>query len=180
MQNRNLRLSDLALAVFVMVFLPLAARAEDPANNPQFDGWSRFNVGATVTHVSTMNTGTMNLTSEIVTVLVAKADDHVILEATATIKAGTTTRTKPPERITIRARGDAAKKPIANETIEVAGEKFDCKVYLLKQTPPNAPVAGKAEVKAWFSDKVPGGMVQMVTSTPAVTSKAMLKSYSAK
>jgi hypothetical protein len=150
-------------------------------DNPQFLAWKKFDVGASSTLTMTIESGQQGFAMELETVqkLAEKADDHVVLEATPTMKILDNVQQLPAQRQNVPSKTEKKDlKKFPDEKVKAAGQTFVCKVYQMKQ--PNPRGGGEIEAKVWMSDKVPGGTVKLEGTAERAKFIMLLKSFSDK
>jgi hypothetical protein len=151
-----------------------AARAEE-IDNPLFSAWSKYGVGTRVTLESKTADG---MTMSSVRILKEKADDHVLIEVTATLEKGGKKEGTRPVPVTIPAKADKAKvQELEKEKLKVADKTYDCTIYAMADPGPNYIGSNP---KLWLSSQVPGGIVKVEMSTPLGTNAQVLKSVEIK
>lgn len=168
---------------FVIALLTVSAGSafadETSAANPQFDTWSKCAVGSDAVYKQTTDTGGHKIVMDVTKTLAEKADDHVTLEnktkTTIDGKAGP----EQDQKETVSAKGDEPKgqKKLPNETVELAGHKFDCTV---NEVDAKDAQGNTVTVKMWTSSEVPGGLVKMEGTSTGFTIKLELQSFDKK
>lgn len=155
----------LALVVALLCTVSQPARAADEmVDNPIYKSWAKLKPGSSVTMGMNTKMPAMEIKSEIVTKLVSVDKDKAVVEMStkvdipgvptpaplkqdipAKIKKADATPGKPGEDFkgSVKEKGD--------ETIEVSGKKYKCKVYEYEGTVQGNKTSGKT----WSSDEIP-------------------------
>jgi hypothetical protein len=143
------------------------AHAEQ-VDNPQYQAWSRYKAGTTVTSKMEIGAQGFNMTQDVTQTLKEITADKAVVEVAMTTNMGGMSRPmsqtreipakveKGQEYITPDVKGTM--KETGNETVEVAGKKYDCKI--MEFTGESAR-GGKSNGKVWVSKEIPGGMAKM-------------------
>ncbi len=177
------RIGFLSLAALVMLVgqvnaqAPTTAPASEPepamVENPQFKACATFNVGSGQVMEVAMGEGDHAMKMSTKQTLVEKGDEELTVEVVATMEMGGQTRTMPAQKQKVPAKApDQGIKELGHESVTAAGETFDTVVYQLEQK--------RMTMKAWFSDKVPGGIVKMSMTGSQGKLEGELKSYEVK
>jgi hypothetical protein len=145
-----------------------------------FHAWTGFGVGSSTTLESTIVGPSGQQTITVQEKLIEKADDHLVLEGTATFLVAGQPRTSPPIKETLKAAAPDPMKDLTQigaEEVTVAGRTFSCKIYTVS----SPAAAGAKTVKLWMCSDVPGGLVKgEVDATPMGKVNCVLKSFEAK
>jgi len=168
-----------------VLMLPTLALAEE-VDNPEYAYWSKFKPGSTVSHDMASKSPEGSATAHMTRKLVSVDADKVVLEVHATVKMEGQEIKSPVQKQEITAKIDEGKVDPAykamqapdvqkgNETLTINGKKVKCTWYKIK-----AEDSDTANVKAWFSDTVPGGMVNMDYKSAGSSMTARIKSFKA-
>jgi hypothetical protein len=152
-----------AAAVLVILGLAAAVCQADTAKNPLVRNWAKFKKGSSATLAATISAGNFSVQMEKTDKLVDVTGDKITIETTVSTNVGGQQRSNPPTTHTIDSnieKGDWTE--VGHEKIEAAGKTFDCTVVEGKSTAPTRGGApSDAKARMWYSDDVPGGMVQM-------------------
>ncbi len=155
----------------VMTLAPAWAQAEK-VDNPQYQTWAQFGVGASTTHSGEAAMQGMVVTMKKVTTLTALDGDKAVLSNATTVIMGGREMPTPTQTETVAAKVESSEiDPVyqdpnsvensqvehGNETIKVAGRSFDCLWYSYESVDKGKPVSGKV----WMCKDVPGGMVRV-------------------
>src|SRR5258707_15091988 len=120
---------SLFIAALSIAFSVTAASAEE-IDNPLFSAWAKYGVGTRVTLESKMADG---MTMSSVRILKEKADDHVLIEVTATLEKGGKKEPSRPVPVTIPAKVDKTKvQELEKEKLKVADKTYDCTIYAME------------------------------------------------
>jgi Spy/CpxP family protein refolding chaperone len=154
----------IAAVVCAVTFSTATAKEID---NPQYLGWKDHEPGSSATHKGTMSAMGHTMDMEVQQKLVEINDERAIVETTSKVSAQGFNLPPQTQRQTIPARVDEEKPDgqtpadlkwrEGEEEIEVAGEKFKCKVYEATTTQQGA----KMNMTVWHTEKVPGGTVRL-------------------
>lgn len=143
-------------------------------DNPQFEAWKKFGIGSTQTMESTVLANGQQMKMTTTQELLEKKSDEITLNISAEMEISGQKQVMPPQRQNVPAKApNQEMNKIGNEQVTAAGETFDATVYEME--------AGNGmKAKVWFSEKVPGGVVQVTMEGPQGNLKGELKKYEAK
>lgn len=166
--------------------VPTARPASQSLENPQFQAWSRFGVGSTVTLSGTMDTGAAKVQLSLHSRLVEKGEDFVLVEVTGSTTTAGRTQTTAPQMNRITAKTTELYRS-GEQTIDAMGRSFRCTVWegLPGASPGAAPdtAAGNTNGRKglmYVSPEVPGGLVKLEATHPQGSLNLLLKSFEAK
>lgn len=168
------------------------ARAEEQVDNPQYQGWSKFKAGTTVTYVQTIEAMGQKQEMKITMTLLSISPEKATVETKAAMSAAGAPQ-PPAQKIDIAAKVNKSEaqdvgQPAPNikaetkqgeEKVEAAGKSYDCKWTEVTSTQQGMNVVAKT----WLSDEVPGKLVKLEASTTgamASTTKMSLASVEKK
>lgn len=168
-------LSIIALA-FAVCLLPLAARAaeskegaEEMVDNPAYKSWSKSKPGTSVSLSGITKLAGTEMKSNIVFKLVSIDKDRAVVEMTSKLDTPGAPQ-QPPQKEELPAKvkkseADGSKMPEGvkgsvkekgKENIEVAGKKYQCKVFEFEGQLGEQKLTGKS----WTSEEIPGMLVK--------------------
>jgi hypothetical protein len=155
----------LAAMTIVTLSCGTAALAE-LVENPAYATWAKHKVGTKVTLKSDVSMQGMNMTQEVTQTLAEITPDKAVVNVAMTMDMGgmkhqTTQKQeiaakveKGSEYLPQGAKGSF--KELDKETIEVAGQKYECRVFEVN----GDSAAGKMSGKSWHSEEIPGGLAK--------------------
>ena len=164
----------------LMAFAPSnTARAqEELVENPAYASWAAHKPGTKVVMDMATAMGPMNMTMELTQTLLELDADKAVVEAAVQanvpgVPAGQGHKQKHTLQAKV-AKSEAEKsklppgttgemKEVAGESIEVAGKKYECKVYEFKGKNEQGEQAGKV----WNTTEIPGGLAKMTSKGQA-------------
>jgi hypothetical protein len=153
------------VACLVIGFTAIAIAA-DQIDNPQYASWAKHKPGTKVTLQTATNAQGMSMTQDMTETLMQVTPEKAVVEFTMSMDMGGTkhdmTRQhdvpakveKGHENLPSDMTGTS--KVIGQETVDVGGKKYDCKVVEFT----GEGQRGKASGKIWVTEQVPGGMVK--------------------
>jgi hypothetical protein len=164
--------------IIVICLVPASASAQQ-VNNPIFASWSAYKIGTAVTYEQTRQGADHKIIMDVTETLAEKADDHVTLVTSTTGLLDGAPIPAQAGKQTIKAKLDKIpdKKQVGTESIDVAGQKIDCKIYESTDTDTQG---GQVKIKVWTSDDVPGTLVKLEATTSAGTLSMAVKHYEKK
>ncbi len=175
------------LALAACALFPATALADDLVDNPTYQSWARFAVGATVEYRTVSDTaGNRSETIMVYTLTSSTAEKVVVEMKTTTIMAGQ--KYEQPampmeyaakiEATALESNDPNIEKSEGSESIEVAGKKYDTKWYEVK----TAASGMTTTSRTWMSDEIPGSYLRSVTKMEGpmtMTSETVLVSVKA-
>jgi hypothetical protein len=164
-------------AAVVLLTLAATAAGQETVENPEFAAWNKFKPGTSLTVKVTTTAGGINTEVLMTNTLVQTGADKLVLETSATTKAGGNEFKQPamkrdvPKTVTIPAgvkKEDLpapGKKPPGTveegtETLKVAGAEYKTKWYRVKHSANGTEIEGKT----WMSDDLPGMVAKSETT----------------
>ena len=151
-------------------------------DNPQYQYWAKWKVGAWAKHKMEMNRGGQAIESETVTKLLEMTEEKAVVEQAVKTKFNGQEMVLPPRKQDVKAKEPAEKIKIqkeGDEEIEIAGKKFASHWYEFEldpakgqPVPPGTP--GKMKMKAWMVKEIPGGLAKS-EMTPEGAEMPMMK-----
>jgi hypothetical protein len=161
-----------SLPVFLsLVAFPSPSLGQEE-DNPDYLRWNGFPVGTAIVHELTNET--LGLTAVITTQLAALTEVEARVETTmtVTVRGKRYERPKTPRTIPSKVKAADGWAPAAEtgrETLEAAGEAFEC-----QWSKSTLALAGhETTTKVWMSDRVPGGLVRLESTTTGTTPLVM-------
>jgi hypothetical protein len=161
----------LVLPLVALLFSCLAASAVAD-ENPMYRSWARYNVGTKITVRNTSEAMGQKTVTTIVTTLVEKKADSIVLENKMSMEVAGNKMDMPAQTMEIPAAmpeipqteevADAPKPEIheSDDTITIAGKE-----YKAKKVESTAKTGGMTvQSTSWTSDNVPGMMLKSVSS----------------
>jgi hypothetical protein len=180
-KNRHLIGGLLATLLTVSV-----ARAEQ-IDNPAYKGWAKCKPGSTVTLKSDIAAQGMTMSTETINTLKELTADKAVVDSATTMDMGGMKQTgnhsqdvpakveKGQQTFAPDMKGDY--KDVGNESVEVAGKKYDCKVMEFTGT-------GRGGVtmtgKIWSTEQIPGGVAKMEMNAMGGVVKMVVTAFEAK
>ena len=132
----------------MMLWIALAALAQDPVDNPEYKGWAAFKPGSSVTYkvqVGENAAGEQKLT------LKSVSDAEAVLVTEMSAAAGRSFDRKVPAKIPAANAPQNVKE--GEEKIEAGGKTLPCTTKEFEITAANNK---KIRMKVWISEDVPG------------------------
>ena len=148
----------------------------DQVDSPQYQSWAKCKVGTTVNYDMQMAGGPMQMSQTVVYTLKDIAPDKVTIQIDSTMNMGGMSRPMPPQTVAYPAKVEKGQeyapanftgtvKEDGKETIDIAGKKYECRVFEFSGESSSAGRAGSpplaATGKIWNSADIPGGMAKM-------------------
>lgn len=180
-------------ALFALLAFGSGSAFAEEIENPEYAVWSKFKKGASVTVKTVTSSNGMTFEMKATTTLVEVAKDgKLVLEISAVsnfngmeikapaMKRDVTKTIKLPEKLPagVKKEDYSAQKPPGSfeegtEDLKIAGKEIKTKWFKFK-----SEVGGlKSEGQVWHSDKVPGGVVKMESTTGGGTVKMELVEF---
>jgi hypothetical protein len=132
-----------------------------PQENPQFTGWKDCKVGSWMKWTMEADIEGQKMQMEETVTLLEVTAEKIVIEHKGKATAGG--KEYPSERKEdILPKTDILSKyeKTGEETIEVAGRKLACQVYLAKMKP-SAAGGSVNDIKFWISKEIPGSVARM-------------------
>jgi hypothetical protein len=153
-----------SLAAMCVGFLAIASSCRaDQVDNPRYLVWANFKPGSSRVWTGNVQIGPVHIRVEMTSTLREVTPDHVVVETRTTTDFGQGPRIGRPLPVVEDARIEADEvKNLGEETIQIMGRPFHCKVYQMKDDTVDGkerPWGGKAKI--WVSSEVPGGVVKI-------------------
>jgi hypothetical protein len=156
--------------MFFVAASTISARAEQ-IDNPQYLSWAKHQPGTCITvHNDTSAMG-MAIIQQTVQTLTDVTPDHVTLEIAVTMEmAGQKHEVKQKRDIPAKVdKGEEYMPPgykgtvkeLLNEAVQIAGKRYDCKVFEFS----GESDKGKASGKIWRTTEIPGDLAKLEMAT---------------
>ena len=162
------------LCLFVAV-PALAAADEEMVDNPAYKSWSKYKPGSTVTMGMTTKAAAFEMKADMVTKLVSIDKDKAVVEVTSKVPGAPA---QPGQKQTVPAKVKKSEatsggalppgtkgsvKEKGEETVEVSGKKYKCKVMEFD----GEAQGNKTTGKIWSTEEIPGMMAKMESNMSA-------------
>ena len=148
--------------------------APDLVANPTYQGWVAFEPGANVTFQGTRKSGQTQQEIRITQRLLEKSPDRIVLERSVQVVDGQSpkppvvTKKIEPARIepqdNPRTRPDAQTKDLGQETVQIQGRAFSCRVSEVQvhvQFGEPLPAVEDLRLRTWAHPDIPGGTARL-------------------
>lgn len=178
--------SHLVGALLVTLLAVSVVQAEQ-IDNPAYKGWAKCKPGSTVTMKSDIAAQGMTMSQETVSTLKEVTPDKATVDNAISMDMGGTKQTmnrsqevpakveKGQQNLGGDMKGET--KDAGNETVEVAGKKYDCKVMEFSGTGRGGMTATG---KIWYTDQIPGGVAKMEMNAMGGVVKMAVTAFEAK
>ncbi len=177
------------LAALVLGFAATITLGQDLVDNPQYQNWAKFKVGATqkTSMTQTVKAEGQDMTNMVTITLTLKelTPDKAVVEVVQEMNIQGQSTTMPARKMELKAKvpasttqpaapdgGKATRLGSGDEEIAVGGKKYKCHWEEWQVESPG----GKMTTKAWTSKDVPGGVVKMESSGDMQGAKMTSKS----
>lgn len=173
--NKSLR-TMLAASLLCFFAAAPAFAADELVDNPAYKSWAKHKPGSTVTMSVNTKMTAMEMKAETITKLVSVDKDKAVVETTTKIDIPGAPA-QPAQKTEIAAKvkkseatpgalppgSKGSVKEKGEETVEVAGKKYKCKVYEFEGEAQGSKTSGKS----WMSEEIPNMLAKVESSASA-------------
>jgi uncharacterized protein YfaS (alpha-2-macroglobulin family) len=150
--------------VAIMVLVAASPLRAGQVDNPEYKAWASFKVGSSRTLTGKSTGGFKTIEESNQSILEKVENDKVMILTHTSTDGRPSARPDLDKPLPLAARIDAKDmKYVGEESIQVMGKTFKCKVYETPKKTWNAASGGQksSQTKKWMCDDVPGGLVKV-------------------